>query len=107
MPVLKTSRWLNVIAIGALGLTSACATGPIEPSVASFNEASVGIQLPDLTYVPAEKKAVAISKADAKAAEICRRGPNRRAEYVSSRTIPISQYSAVTERLYLCLSQKS
>mmetsp|Transcript_110 Transcript_110/g.162 ORF Transcript_110/g.162 Transcript_110/m.162 type:complete len:105 (-) Transcript_110:120-434(-) len=104
MPVLKTRGWLNVIALGALGLTTACVTGPIEPAVSSFNEASVGIQLPDMTYVPADQRALAISKADAKAAEICKRGPNRRAEYVSSRTIPVSQYTAITERLYLCLS---
>jgi len=91
----------------ALGLTTltGCVTTELEPAVSSFNEASVGIQLDGslLQYAPADKKAEAIAKADAKAAEICRRGPNRRAEFTSSRNIPTSQYSFVVERLYLCL----
>jgi len=59
--------------------------------------------LPVMDYLPADQKAEAIRKADAKAAEICRRGPNRNAEFTSSRVIPTGQYTAVTERLYLCL----
>jgi hypothetical protein len=101
---MKTRAWMNLAALGAVGLATACATGPVEPVVASFNEASVGIQLPDLTYFPEESKQAAIAKADAKAAEICRRGPNRKAEFTSSRLIPVSTYVFRTERLYLCLS---
>jgi hypothetical protein len=84
-----------------------CATpeSRTEPIVSSFNEASVEIQVGegDMGFMSEELQAQATRKADAKAAEICARGPNRRAEFASQRRVPISQYSAVTRRLYLCL----
>lgn len=85
-------------------LMACAAVGP-EPVVASFNEASVGIQLDanQMGFATEEARSDAIAKADAKAAEICSRGPNRKAEYASSRTISTGQYTSVTERLYLCL----
>ncbi len=76
-----------------------------EPIVSSFNEASVEIQVgeSDMGFMSGDLRAQAIQKADAKAAEICARGPNRRAEFASQRRVPISQYLSVTRRLYLCL----
>lgn len=76
-----------------------------EPIVSSFNEASVEIQIGqgDMGFMSEEVRAQAVQKADAKATEICARGPNRRAEFASQRRIPVSQYIAVTKRLYLCL----
>jgi hypothetical protein len=84
---------------------AACATGPIEPAVSSFNEASVAIQLNgnQMEFSTEETRQAAIQRANALAAEICARGPNRRAEFASSRNIPTGQYTYVVERLYLCL----
>ena len=47
-----------------------CAMPPAEPVVASFNEASVGIQLDgtSMEFSGADAKAKAVAKADAKAA---------------------------------------
>ncbi|SEK37569.1 hypothetical protein SAMN05421666_1663 [Roseovarius nanhaiticus] len=83
----------------------ACAAAGPEPVVASFNEASVGIQLDanQMGFATEEARRDAVAKADAKAAEICSRGPNRKAEYASSRTFSTGQYTSATERLYLCL----
>ena len=103
MDRLKSRGWVRVIAVGAISAASACVPIAIEPAVSSFNEASVGVQLPDMSFVPPNQQAEAIAKADAKAAEICRRGPNRKAEFTSSRVIPTGQYTSVTERIYLCL----
>ena len=77
----------------------------LDPVVASFNEASVGIQLNGsaMDFSSAEARAGALARADAKAAEICSRGPNRRAEFASTRNLPTGDYSYVQERLYLCL----
>ena len=86
-------------------LLGACTTVPPEPVVSSFNESSVGIQLNGsaLSLASEETRQAAFAAADAEAADICRRGPNRRAEFVSSRNIPINQYAYNIERLYLCL----
>ena len=77
----------------------------IEPAISSFNEASVAIQLNAnmMSMTDEASRAQAIRKADQLAADTCRRGPNRRAEFASSRNIPTGQYTSVTERLYLCL----
>lgn len=93
------------LALGLLCAVAACGPMHIEPAVSSFNEASVGIQLDGnaMDLSSAEKRAEAIAKADAEAAKVCQRGPNRKAEYASSRRIPTGQYSNVIERLYLCL----
>lgn len=89
---------------GILAL-SACVPNSAVPVVSSFNEASVGIQI-DATsfdFSGAQAQQAASLEADELAAEICARGPNRRAEFASQRRIPTGQYSAVYERLYLCL----
>jgi 4'-phosphopantetheinyl transferase EntD len=98
-------KYSPIVGLASLAFVAACATGPIEPVVASFNEASVGIQIDGNMYEfsSAEVKQQAIASADQKAADICRRGPNRRAEFVSSRNMATGQYSYVIERLYLCL----
>ena len=77
----------------------------LEPAVASFNEASVGIRLDgnSMEFSGEQQRAEAIAKADEKAAEVCSRGPNRKAEFASSRRIPTGQYTYEVERLYLCL----
>ncbi|MCC5967465.1 MAG: hypothetical protein JJU24_15150 [Natronohydrobacter sp.] len=100
MKNLKTTSVLLLIFV-----VGACGPMNIEPAVSSFNEASVGIQLDGnaMEFSSAAKRAEAITKADAEAAKICQRGPNRKAEYASSRRIPTGQYSYVIERLYLCL----
>ena len=95
-------------ALGVLVLALAGCDMPeaqIAPVVSSFNEASVGIQLNGnaMDFSSAERQAAAVQAADAKAQEICSRGPNRRAEFASSRNLPTGQYSYVRERLYLCL----
>jgi hypothetical protein len=101
----RPALFLAALAVSA-GLAG-CGTpeSMTEPIVSSFNEASVEIQLGqgDMGFVSEEMRAQAVQKADAKAAEICARGPNRRAEYASQRRIPLSQYVYVTKRLYLCL----
>lgn len=76
-----------------------------EPIVSSFNEASVEIQVGegDMGFMSEEMREQAVQRADAKAAEICARGPNRRAEFASQRRVPVGQYTSVTRRLYLCL----
>lgn len=88
-----------------MALLTACAPLALEPVVSSFNEASVGIQLDGnaMEFSSSEKRAEAIAKADAEAAKVCQRGPNRKAEYASSRRLPTGQYTYVIERLYLCL----
>lgn len=93
------------VLFGAVFAVAACDVPSPEPVVASFNEASVGIRLngAQLDFASAEVKKAAFTQADAKAAEICRRGPNRRADFVSTRTIPTGQYTYEIERLYLCL----
>lgn len=84
----------------------ACATAvPSEPTVVSFNESSVGIQIIESALAPmsAEARAAALVKADERAQEICSRGPNRRAERTSQRSVPAGEYTMATEYLYLCL----
>ncbi|MFD0858423.1 hypothetical protein [Roseovarius aquimarinus] len=95
----------GALAVAPVLALMGCAVPNPEPVVASFNEASVGIQIDgnSLDFASAEAKAAAIAKADAKAAEICSRGPKRRAEFASSRRITTGDYTYVTERLYLCL----
>ena len=103
----QSMKSYNHLLLGAVLLVAtACTIVPPEPVVSSFNESSVGIQMNGTTleFASAESRAVAIAAADARAADICRRGPNRRAEFVSSRIIPINQYAYNVERLYLCLS---
>ncbi|MEQ8898949.1 MAG: hypothetical protein RID23_17860 [Roseovarius sp.] len=101
----RPALYIAALAVSA-GLAG-CATpeSMTEPIVSSFNEASVEIQMGqgDMGFVSEEVRARAVQKADAKAAEICARGPNRRAEFASQRRVPIGQYVAVTKRLYLCL----
>ena len=90
---------------GAALALSACTDTPAEPIVTSFNESSVGIQIQQssLAMMTPEAEAAAIEKADAKAQDICSRGPNRRAERTSSRQVPAGEYTIATEYLYLCL----
>lgn len=90
--------------LGSLVLSSCTATAS-DPIVTSFNEASVGIQVQQSTLMPMtpEAEAESILKADAKAQEICSRGPKRNAERVSSRSVPAGEYMMATEYLYLCL----
>ncbi|WP_412506722.1 hypothetical protein [Roseovarius sp. SYSU LYC5161] len=97
--------WVTAPLFAAAGGLAACAVD-MEPAVSSFNEASVGIQIDGnaLEFADEASRAEAIRKADARAAEVCARGPNRKAEFASSRQIPTGQYSYVVERLYLCLS---
>ncbi|MEQ9675045.1 hypothetical protein [Roseovarius indicus] len=101
----KPALYIAALAVSA-GLAG-CGTpeSMTEPIVSSFNEASVEIQVGegDMGFMSEEMRAQAVQKADAKAVEICARGPNRRAEFASQRRVPISQYLAVTRRLYLCL----
>ncbi|MFZ5962015.1 hypothetical protein ACOXXX_03610 [Thalassococcus sp. BH17M4-6] len=104
----QSMRILMCGALCALGFGLAGCEMPedqLEPVVASFNEASVGIQLNGnaMDFSSSEQRAAAIARADAKANEICSRGPNRRAEFASTRNLPTGQYSYVKERLYLCL----
>lgn len=98
------SNFIFLVSGAALALT-ACTEVPSEPIVASFNEASVGIQIQQSTFavMTPEAEAKAIQKADAKAQDICSRGPNRRAERTSSRQVPAGEYMIATEYLYLCL----
>ncbi len=94
-----------IVIIVSATLLSGCGAPNNEPVVVSFNEASVGIRLNgnSLEFSGPEAKAEAFAKADAKAREICARGPNRKAEYASTRNIPTGQYTYEIERLYLCL----
>lgn len=93
------------LACGATLALGACTEVPSEPIVTSFNESSVGIQIQQSTFavMTPEAEAEAIKKADAKAQDVCSRGPNRRAERTSSRQVPAGEYMMATEYLYLCL----
>lgn len=84
-------------------LLTACDV-PLEPVVSSFNGDSVEIQLPNVSFQSADTMAAARQKSDAMAADICKRGPNKKAEYVSTRTIPTANaYVSNVNHLYLCL----
>ncbi|HBS49845.1 MAG TPA: hypothetical protein DEA05_07030 [Rhodobacteraceae bacterium] len=89
-------------------LLAACSVSidQIEPAVSQFNGDSVSIQLNgnQLEFATQQVRQAANAKADARAAEICRRGHRKRAEHTSTRNIPTGQYTYVIERLYLCLN---
>ena len=76
----KPAFYIAALAVSA-GLAG-CGTpeSMTEPIVSSFNEASVEIQVGegDMGFMSEEMRAQAVQKADAKAVEICARGPNRR-----------------------------
>lgn len=84
---------------------ASCGPMVIQPAISSFNEASVAVQLngSQMEFTDAASRAAAVDSADQLAADTCRRGPNRHAEFASSRNIPTGQYTYVIERLYLCL----
>ena len=96
----------KILILAALSL-SACGGITVEqinPAVSDYNGDSVSIQLSQLmSYASAEVQADAIAKADAEAKRICSKGSKKRAELASTRSIPVSNYNAITERLYLCL----
>lgn len=98
----------KIIVTGALALfVSGCAEPQLDPVVVSFNEASVGVQITDghiYDVKPKAEQAAIDAAADAEAAEICRRGPKRQAEFTSVRRIRTGDYTHAYERLYLCLS---
>lgn len=102
---MKSRYFARLAMASALALAACGVVTSVEPVVASFNESSVGIQLDGnaMDFASEEVRQQAIAAADAKAAEICSRGPNRRAEYASERRFSTSQYSYARERLYLCL----
>ena len=92
------------VLLGSLAVLSACAVQPPEPVVSSFNGDSVEIQIQNIGFVAAEALVQSRTAADSKAVDICRRGPNKRAEYVSTRTITTANaYVTHEARLYLCL----
>lgn len=89
-----------LVGLGACGVT----IEQINPAVSEYNGDSVTIQLSSMMQMASpEVQADAISKADEEAARICAKGSKKRAEYASTRNIPISNYSYLTERLYICL----
>mgnify|MGYP003147821952 CR=1 FL=1 len=94
------------LTLGATFALTACTEMASEPIVTSFNESSVGIQIQQSTFavMTPEAEAKSIAMADAKAQEICSRGPKRRAERTSSRQVPAGEYMIATEYLYLCLN---
>ena len=94
-----------VMAFGTSLALVACTNTASEPIVTSFNESSVGIQIQQSTFaiMTPEAEAVSVAQADARAQEICSRGPNRRAERASARDVPSAEYTITTEYLYLCL----
>lgn len=90
--------------LGSLFFLSACVIQPPEPVVSSFNGDSVEIQIQNIGFVAAEALEQSRNSANAMAVEICRRGPNKKAEFVSTRTIPTANaYVTHEARLYLCL----
>ena len=97
----------SVLSVAAFVVLASCTgLGPAPvPVISSFNEASVGIQLDGfaMDLATQETKDAAIAAANDQAEGVCRRGPNRRAEFASTRNIPTGQYAYVIERLYLCL----
>ncbi|WP_188792199.1 hypothetical protein [Salipiger pallidus] len=99
---------MNIFKFRQLGVVFVLvACGPItnEPAVSFFNEASVAVQLnaKPMSMMDDASRERAIQKADRLAADTCRRGPHRGAEFVSSQDIPTGRYTSVIERLYLCL----
>jgi hypothetical protein len=96
---------LITLLLGSTLALTACTDVPSQPIVSSFNDSSVGIQIQQSTFavMTPEAEAKALELADAKAQDICSRGPKRRAERASVRTVPSSEYVITVEYLYLCL----
>ncbi|SOH93388.1 hypothetical protein SAMN06273572_10264 [Monaibacterium marinum] len=87
-----------------LFLISGCISQPSEPLVASFNGDSVDIQIDNIEYLTAPALAISRANADARAQEICERGPKKKAEFASARKLyTANQYIVHELRLYLCL----
>lgn len=85
-----------------LGL-GACAVP--EPAVSSYNGDSVTVQVhSNITLLPVEEQQATYAKMQNQANYICSKGHKKRAEYTSTRTVPVNQYESYQERLYLCLN---
>ena len=96
-------KYALIILLG-LGACGGISVDQINPAVSNFNGDSVSIQLSQLMDIASpEVQAAAIKKADEEAVRICQKGSKKRAELASTRQIPVSTYSYMTERLYLCL----
>ena len=97
---MKKYALVLLFGLGACGVT----IEQINPAVSEYNGDSVTIQLSSLMDMASpEVQANALLKADEEAARICAKGSKKRAEYASTRRIPVSTYSYLTERLYICL----
>lgn len=98
----------NALAVSlSAGLLSSCATSAAQfpPVVSSFNGDSVNIQVNSIAgTLPEPEKNLVKANMLAEANRICSKGSRKRAEYTSQRTISTGQYTAVNERLYLCLN---
>ena len=94
----------KTIASLALVSLAACAV-PVTPVVTSFNGDSVEVQVANLLFADEATRADGRAAAEKTAADICQRGPNKRAEYVSTRTVVGSSGYADTDlHLFLCLN---
>ena len=97
----------SLIAIALAGSLTACISADqIKPAVSGFNGDSVQVQIDNgaMSLVAPEEHAAIYARADKQAADICRRGHRKRAEFTSTRIIPTGPYTSVEERLYLCLN---
>lgn len=78
----------------------------MEPVVSSFNGDSVEVQITNANVRNKSGRAQARVEADSVAEDICARGPNKNAEYVSTRQTPAAnQYLVNDVHLYLCLNE--
>ncbi len=94
-----------LMAMSLITLVAGCATQAPQPIVSAFNGDSVEIQIENnaLSSTP-EQMEEARAETQRIAEEICNRGPNKKAEYVSTRTMPTTNaFIAYETHLFLCL----
>ncbi len=93
----------TLLALSLAPIVAAC-TVPA-PAVSQFNGDSVSVQVDSsVDFQPEAKKQEIYAQMQAEANQICQRGHRKRAEYTSQLTKQTGPYTAVYERLYLCLN---
>ncbi|MBC6438014.1 MAG: hypothetical protein GDA52_07730 [Rhodobacteraceae bacterium] len=97
-------------ALAMFSTIAGCSPSRYEPVVSAFNGDSVEIEMtvtgPRIGLGPPQMRDEALAKANAMAADICQRGPNKRSEFVSTRTRYVAEYQRIDTRIYLCLNEQ-
>lgn len=92
-------------AILATGLLGACTLPTPVTTVNAFNGDSVSIRVNTaMRMVTTETRAAILADATAQAADICRRGHRKQAQFVSRKFYEESDYDYGNDYLFLCLN---